>query len=388
MKVAIDAHTFSAREMTGGDVYVYNLVREFAALDTSDQFVVLLNAFSNKALAQARDELEVVAGPNFRFVVSHVPGRMPERVFNTWYYGLTAPRAIAAHGADVFFGTNYYCVTKGPARKVVKVHDVAPLVCPQFTRPGMFKRFRRDMLRVTAAADVVLTDTQQTKTEIVAGLDVPPGKVVPIYEAPGPCFQPTDVEAARRSLREQHRIEGPFFLFVGTVQPRKNVANILRAFDRLKQRAAIPHQLIVIGKLGWGYEEALRVRDESKWREDIRLLNYVPKDHLLSFYNAAEALVWPSYYEGIGLPLLEAMACGTPVITSDRGSMKETAGDAALLVDPDDPDDIAERMREVAEDEALRGSLRRRGLDRAAQFSWRKTASETLAALRGAGGRP
>ena len=388
MRIAIDAHTFSPDEMTGGDVYVYNLVREFAAIDADDHFVVLLNAFSKRALAQARDELQLVAGPNFQFVLSRLPGRLPERIFNAWYYGLTVPRALAAHSADVCFGTNYYCVTQGPVRKVVKIHDVGPLVCPQFTHPKMFKRFRGDMLRVTAAADVVLTDTHQTKSEIVAGLNVHPDKVVPIYEAPEPCFQPSDAGAARRALSEHYRIEGPFFLFVGTVQPRKNVANILRAFDRLKQRISIPHQLIVIGKLGWGYEEALSVRDESRARDEIRLLHYVPKGHLVSFYNAAEALVWPSYYEGIGLPLLEAMACGTPVITSDRGSMKEIPGDAALLVDPNDPDDIAERLWEVASGKTLRESLRRRGLHRAAQFSWRKTATETLAVLRGAGGRP
>jgi len=385
MRIAIDAHTFSPDEMTGGDVYVHNLVREFAALDQEDAFVVLLNAFSKATLECARRSLANVVSPNFTYVPSRLPSRLPERVFNAWYYGVTVPRALRRHEIEVFFGTNYYAVTKGAVRKVVKIHDVGPLVHPEFTHPKMFKSFQRDMLRVTAAADAVITDTEQTKQDIVATLAVPPEKVVPIYEAPETCYYPSDRDEACALLEEQYRIEHPFFLFVGTVQPRKNVANLIRAFERLKQKMSVAHELIVVGKVGWGHEEAIALWEESAVRRSIRFLHYVPKAHLPAFYTGAEALVWPSFYEGIGLPLLEAMACGTPVITSDRGSMKETVGNAGLLADPDDPGDIAERMWDVVAGRTLRNSLRRRGLHRAAEFAWRKTAAQTLAVLRGEG---
>ena len=385
MRIAIDAHTFSPNEMTGGDVYVHNLVREFAAIDSEDHFVVLLNAFSEKTLGEAQATLRPTNGGNFTFVASRLPSRLPGRIFNAWYYGITVPRLLRAHEADVFFGANFYSITKGPIRKAVKIHDVGPLVCPEFTHPRMFSRFRRDMLRVTTAADAVMTDTHQTKRDIVEHLSVPPEKVTPVYEAPEPCFHPIGREEASLLLREQYEVESPFFLFVGTIQPRKNVANTIRAFEQLKEKTSVPHHLLLVGKLGWGHEETLGAWEQSAVKTDIRFLHYVPKAHLPTFYNAAEALVWPSFYEGIGLPLLEAMACGTPVITSDRGSMKETVGNAGLLANPDDPSDIAERMWEVVAGRDLRDSLRRRGLHRAAEFSWRKTATQTLAVLRGEG---
>lgn len=385
MRIAIDAHTFSPNEMTGGDVYVHNLVREFAAIDSQDDFVVLLNAFSKKTLGEAQATLRPTNGGNFTFTASRLPSRLPERFFNGWYYSITVPRLLRTHETDVFFGTNFYCITKGTTRKVVKIHDVGPLVCSEFTHPRMFRRFRRDMLRVTTAADVVITDTHQTKRDIVEHLRVPPEKVVPIYEAPEPCFRPSRREDASLLLREQYQVESPFFLFVGTIQPRKNVANTIRAFEQLKEKTSIPHQLLLVGKLGWDHQATLSVWEHSSAKADIRFLHYVPKAHLPTFYNAAEALVWPSFYEGIGLPLLEAMACGTPVITSDRGSMKETVGNAGLLANPEDPSDIAERMWEVVAGRTLRDSLRQRGLHRAAEFSWRKTAAQTLAVLRGEG---
>ena len=394
MRIAVDAHTFCPDEMTGGDVYVLNLVREFAGMRGDDTFVILLNAVSahrrqrasDRLLAAAREQLGAIAELRFDVAFSRLPSRLPEGLFNAWYYHVTVPRIAAAHDADVCFGTNYYCVTKGPWRKVVKIHDLAPLVCPEFTHPRMFKRFRRDMLRVTASADAVLTDTRSTQADIVRELGVDAERVVPIYEAPDPCYRPGDVATACHVLRERYDLGAPYFLFVGTVQPRKNVANLIVAFDRLKQRVSVPHHLILVGKLGWGYEAALRAREVAGAREAIHFVNYVPQEDLVHFYAAAEAFVWPSLYEGIGLPLLEAMACGAPVITSDRGSMRETAGDAALLADPDDPDDMAVCMERIVSDDELRASLRARGLERAAMFSWRATAEQTLAAIKGEGG--
>ena len=155
MRIAIDAHTFATDEMTGGDVYVLNLVREFAGTDGDDTFVIMLNAMSRRASMAAVDRLSAAArecaGPigelRFDFARSRLPSRLPERLFNAWYYRVTAPRMARKHEVDAFFGANFYCVTSGPWRKAVKIHDVAPLVCPEFTHPAMFSRFRRDMRR-------------------------------------------------------------------------------------------------------------------------------------------------------------------------------------------------------------------------------------------------
>jgi len=391
MRIAIDAHTFAPDAMTGGDVYVRNLVREFAGFDGDDSFVLMLNAASRGArgracdslMAAARERAGAMAELRIACACSRLPGRLPERWFNALYYGVVAPRILRREDADVVFGANYYCVTRGPCRKVVKIHDVGPLVCPEFTHPAMFKRFGRDMRRVTEAADAIITDTEATKANIVSALGAPEEKVVAIYEAPEECYRPIDADEACRTLRERYQIEKPYFLFVGTVQPRKNVANIIAAFDELKQRTDLPHELLIVGKLGWGYEPALAARDRAKAGAAVRFLDYAPQADLVHLYNATAALVWPSFYEGIGLPLLEAMACGAPVITSGRGSMRETVGDAALLVDPNAPEAIADAMERVATDVALRDDLREKGLRRAGEFSWRKTAERTLAVIKG-----
>ncbi len=391
MRIAIDAHTFCAPAVSGGDVYVLNLVREFAALTGDDSFVVLLNAARRGAAeaaqaalaAAARGSIGALAELRFGFAVTRLPGRLPESWFNWLYYGFAAPRVLRREEADVAFGANYYVVTKGPWRKVVKVHDVAPILHPEFTHPKKFKRFERDLRRVVAAADAVITDTHATKADIVAALDVDADKVIPIYEAPEEIFTPGSTDAARAALAERYAAAAPFFLFVGAVQPRKNVAGVIAAFDLWKQRSGAGHELLIVGPAGWRDEPIRRAREQAQARDAIRFLGAVPREDLPLFYRAAEALVWPSFYEGIGLPLLEAMACAAPVITSDRGSMKEAAGDAALLVDPHDPEAIADAMERVASDAALRARLCAAGRARAAEFTWRKTAEETLAVLRG-----
>ncbi|MFM7190912.1 MAG: glycosyltransferase family 4 protein, partial [Microcystaceae cyanobacterium] len=171
----------------------------------------------------------------------------------------------------------------------------------------------------------------------------------------------------------------PYFLFVGTLEPRKNLVNLITAFNLFKTTQNSAHQLILIGQLGWQYEAILMAIQDSPFRSDIYQLHYLSNALVAWFYQHAEALVYPSFYEVFGLPLVEAMTLGCPVITSNRSSLPEVAGEAALLINPDRPQEITQAMVQFTRDRPLREHLVQRGLARAKQFSWENTARLTLA---------
>jgi glycosyltransferase involved in cell wall biosynthesis len=194
--------------------------------------------------------------------------------------------------------------------------------------------------------------------------------------AADPIYRPMDREAARRAVAERFGLRGPFVLAVGVLQPRKNLPRLIRAFGRVAREA--PHALALVGKPGWAHEELKRAVAASGLGSRVKFTGYVPDADLPVLYNAAELFVYPSLYEGFGLPPLEAMACGTPVVTANVTSLPEVVGDAALAVDPTDELALADAIGRALTDEALRERLRTAGLAHAALFSWERTAALTL----------
>jgi glycosyltransferase involved in cell wall biosynthesis len=172
----------------------------------------------------------------------------------------------------------------------------------------------------------------------------------------------------------------PYLLFVSTIEPRKNIANLVAAFNRLKEQRRIDHDLLLVGKKGWHYEPIFEAIAQSPWREQIHHLDYLGDRQVQALYAKADVFVYPSYYEGFGLPVLEAMTLGAPVVTSNVSSLPEVAGDAALYADPHDPEELADQIWRLIDSPTLRQDLITRGRAQAAQFSWRRTAEDTLMA--------
>jgi len=204
-------------------------------------------------------------------------------------------------------------------------------------------------------------------------------KVTVVWLAPDARFQP---DPAARSRLDRLGLPSSYFLFVGTFEPRKNVAGLLSAYRLLIDRDTSAPDLVVAGRRGWLFDETLARVERLGLREHVRFLDAPADEDMVALYNGAVALALPSHYEGFGLPVLEAMACGTPAVISDRGSLPEIAGDAALAVDPDDAAALAAALERVWRDPALRQSYRDKGLARAAEFSWERCARETLAVYR------
>lgn len=369
MRIGLDV-TALRPTRTGVGQYVYYLLRHLLRAAPDCEFLGL----STGRQPAAVDLLPPLAG--FRHV--GVPTRLMYHCWNT----VGVPKADRLlGGVDVFHATNYYLPPVARARRVVSFHDLAFLRNPAWSSPKITGVFSRGVRRFAQEADAIIACSEATRRDIEELLDIPPEKVVVIHDAADVAFgqvtrpQAVDLLATRYGLRQ------PYLLFVGTLEPRKNVDGLLEAFARVARE--LPHQLVVVGQDGWGTGPIHRLLRDPRLEGRVRRVGYVQTHHdLAAFYAAAEALVFPSHYEGFGLPALEAMASGCPVIASNRASLPEVCGDAARYVEPEDVDGLAATIRLVAGHDHLRESMSQRGLAQAMRFSWDRCAAETLALYR------
>jgi glycosyltransferase involved in cell wall biosynthesis len=284
---------------------------------------------------------------------------------------LTGKRLDLLHSPDFIppFG--------GRFRSVITIHDLNFVHYPQFLTPES-ARYYGQIHQAVKRADHIITDSHWTRDDVINYLEVSPDRVTTIHLAADPVFRPiTDQQEARRAAT-RFGLPPEFVIFVGTLEPRKNVPTLLKAFRQLRDRGFDVH-LAIVGRKGWLYEEIFSTVTALKLADCVHFLENVSNEDLVRLYNAASCLALPSYYEGFGLPPLEAMACGTPVVVSDRSSLPEVVGDAGLVIDPGNPEDLTEALMRILDDSDLQASLRQKGLIQSGEFSWAKAARETIA---------
>jgi glycosyltransferase involved in cell wall biosynthesis len=278
---------------------------------------------------------------------------------------------------SVFHGTTYSVPARHRAPLVITVHDLALLRHPALGSRGlraMVDRAVRDFGR----ADRLIAVSEATRADLVDLCGADPARISVIYNGCARDFHPRD-RAACLARTERLLGPGPFLLHVGTLEPRKNLPNLIHAFAQLRRERNIPHRLVLAGEPGWGGESLADVAADAGVADRVSLPGRVGTDLLPVLYCAADVFVYPSLYEGFGLPVLEAMACGTPVVASDRAALPEITGGCALLIDPTDPDDLARAIGQCLDEPARAASMTAAGLARASQFSWERAAGETLA---------
>jgi glycosyltransferase involved in cell wall biosynthesis len=363
MKVAVDATAVPAR-LTGAGVYA---ARMLAAMAQRGE--VELEVFVAPGSAPAlRAE-----GLALRPVRAAGLGR-PARIAWTW---LAAGRAARAAGADLLHGVHYELPRRGRLAQVVTVHDLTLLTHPEWHEPSKVRFFGWAMRRAVAVADRVLCVSATTARDLTAHLGVDAGRidVTPLGTDLGPAS-----EQAVAQLRRRLGVDGPYLLGLGTLEPRKDLPSLVRAFASLAGQ--LPHTLVLAGLAGWGAGAVAEAVAASGVRDRILLAGYVPEADKAALFTGADLFVYPSHYEGFGLPVLEAMACGTPVVTTTGGSLPEVAGDAALLAEPGDPEALAVAIAKLVGDPDERVALVQRGMVRAAGFTWNRCAALTEAAYR------
>jgi glycosyltransferase involved in cell wall biosynthesis len=265
---------------------------------------------------------------------------------------------------------------------VVTLHDLSVYLYPELFRPGN-RAYLQSMIRHTVDRSTrVIAVSESTRQDAMHILGVPAGKIVVVPNGVDPEMRPIDEPARREAFRQRNQLSRPFVLFLGTLEPRKNIVAILRAYALLRMHNGFAHELVIAGGKGWYYGEVEETVSGLGLDGMVRFPGHVPQEDLPLWYSLADAFVYPSLYEGFGLPPLEAMACGTPAIVSNRSALPEVVGDAGVTVDPYDNQALAEAILCVCRDRERHASLRAAGLRRASEFSWRATAQRTVEVYR------
>ncbi|MBI2845395.1 MAG: glycosyltransferase family 4 protein [Chloroflexi bacterium] len=291
------------------------------------------------------------------------------------------PLELAPLGLDLLHSPDFIPPFRRSCRSVITIHDLAFLLYPHLLTPQS-ARYYGQIDQAVRRTDHIIAVSEATKKDAVRLLGVPEKKITVIYEAANPIFRPASRPISREFLGQKYGLERPYLLFVSTIEPRKNLPTLLRAFRKLVDEYHPDVLLAVAGERGWLYQEVFALTKEFDLEKGVRFLGRVAEEDLPSLYQGAGGLVHPALYEGFGLPPLEAMACGTPCIVANVSSLPEVVGDAALMVDPLDINGWTVAMWQVLNDPRLKKELREKGLRRSSLFSWEKTAGETLAVYR------
>jgi glycosyltransferase involved in cell wall biosynthesis len=357
MRIGIDASRATLARRTGTEGYALRLIQALLDLGSGHDFVLYF-----------RDAPDPGLFPGAARVVIPFP--------RLWTHARLSFELLTRPRPEVLFVPAHVLPLVHPLPSVVTVHDLG---YRHF--PGAHSHFQRLYLdwstRASAlAATLVLADSCVTRDDLMRFYAVPESKIVVVYPGRDQALHPVDPAP----VRAKYRLPDDYILHVGTLQPRKNLVRLIDAIQIANlQLPTSPVQLLLVGKPGWLASPILAKAHASP--DTVRLLHYVPDADLAGLYSGARALAFPSLYEGFGFPVLEAMACGTPVICSNTASLPELAGDAALLVDPTDTSALASAIVRVLSDSALRAALIAKGLAQVRQFSWARTARETLEVL-------
>ncbi len=370
MKIAID---ISQIAYTGSGVasYTENLVRRLLQTDRNNQYLLFgISLRQIDALTNFTSELKTKYS-NVESKIIRLPQTLGNIVWNR-YHVFDLGRFIG--NADIFHSSDWIQPPIKGVNKVTTIHDLVVYKYPQISHPDIVATQKRRLYWVKRECDAIIADSVSTKRDILETLNVEPDKVIVVYPGIDRQFIPQDEEEFIR-VRQKYNLPERYILFVGTREPRKNLQRLILAFDRFLRHPLVSSQnkeinLVLVGRTGWG-QKLKNVRF-------VYPLGMVEKKDLPAIYSGAVFFVFPSLYEGFGLPILEAMACGCPVVTSNMGSLAEIASDCALQIDPYDEEDISVKMVQLFIDQNLRKEIIKKGFSQAEKFKWEDAASKIL----------
>jgi glycosyltransferase involved in cell wall biosynthesis len=342
--------------------YTLQLTQALSKITQGDEFILLQSY---------KDRGSLVDHPSFHRRTLYTPShhRLEQ---------LTLPLELALVDQDLLHSPDFIPPFRCRCKSVITIHDLAFLLFPNLLTRESARYYGQIDLAVRRA-DHIIAVSESTKRDIVRLVGAPERKLSVVYEAANPIFRPLEEAEATAWVQRRYSIPGDFVLFVSTIEPKKNLPTLLQAFRKLLDSYHPKVKLVVAGDRGWLFEEVFDAVSKLGLTDEVAFLGRVSSEELLHLYNAARVLVHPALYEGFGLTPLEAMACGTPVIVSNVSSLPEVVGDAGLLVEPKDIEGFAVAMWRILDNPPLRKELREKGLQRAKNFSWEKTARETLA---------
>ena len=362
MTIAINTRFLLNDYLEGYGYFVFETLKLITNAHKEHQFIFIFDRPYDQRFIFSENITPVIAAP---------PARHP--LLWKYWYEIKIPAVLKKYKADVFVSADGYCSLKTKIPQCMVVHDLAFLHYPSHAKKSHLRYFKRQVPKFLEKAKVIATVSEFSKKDILKHYKIPAEKIDVVYSAAKEIFKPSS-ENIKQETKNKFSEDKEYFLYVGAIHPRKNLLNLLKAFSVFKKRLKSNMKLVLVGRLAWKYESFIEKLKNYKYRDDVVLLGYTEEQKLVNIIGSAYALVYPSLLEGFGVPVLEAMRCETPVITSINSSMQEIAKDAALYADPNSHEDMAEKMMRMYKDENLRNELIEKGKSVSKEYSWDRTA--------------
>lgn len=369
MKIGIDARAARWYRGTGIGTYTYQLIWNINFMDKLNKYLLFLPD-ENISDLEPGENMDVKA-------ISE------DRKDNFWEE-IDIPNLLSNTGIDIYLvpQNGIGLPIDKPCPFVITLHDIIPYKMPETVGPQYLEIYTKEIPNIIKRCDSIITVSNYSKEDISKVLNFPKEKIFVTHLAAEDIYYPRNKVKCREYIKEKYNIEDNFILYIGGFSPRKNIKGLIEAFSKIKSKIPENFKLVILGKKGRSYYDYRDLSHSLNLKDDVIFTGYVPVEELPIFYNAAYVFCYPSFYEGFGLPPIEAMACGTPTISSNVTSMPEILGDAVLYVNPYDISDLAEKLLNVIEDKKLHDEMYFKGIRRANEYSWKKTAVETIDALR------
>ncbi len=364
MVIAVNTRALLPGKMEGYGYYIEEVFSRIALLHPEHDFYF----FFDRPFAP-----QFVYAQNIKPIIIKPQARLPI-LWKIWY-NWKVPAVLKKIKADVFVSPDGFCSLRTNVPQCLVVHDLAFLHNPEFLLTKHLRYYKKYTAKFLTKAKVVVTVSEFSKQDICNQYKIEEEKVHVTYNATSPVFQPMGYEE-KEKIKQQYTDGCEYFIFTGTIHPRKNLINLLKAFSVFKKKQSSNMKLVITGRMAWKTEEFTKLLNTFKFRNDVRLTGYVSKEELAELVASAYAMVYPSFFEGFGVPPLEALQCHVPAIVSRNSAMPEIGADAYLYINPESFEDIAQKMMLLYKDETLRNILIENGQKRLALFSWDKTAGK------------
>lgn len=363
MRIAIDARGINFYSGTGIGTYTENVLKNLIDINTTNNYHIFWSGSNYESIKKENCKIVMTSKRHQRFFEDH-------------YF----PESIAKENIDIYhmpqngigFSEEISC------KKVVTIHDLIPYIMPETVGKGYLLKFLKEMPLIIGGSDGIITVSEFSKRDILKFFPIDENKIFVTPLAADKKYAPLDKIYCRNFLKDVYNLTDPFILYLGGFSERKNVASLLTAFSKVYKDLNKKYNLVIVGGYKDSSQRLVELTNELKINSHVIFTGFVPEEHLPIFYNGCDTFVYPSFYEGFGLPPLEAMNCGTPVIASNLTSIPEVVKDGGVLINPYDISEISFAIGNLLSNDKLRADLSYRGLKRASEFSWQNTALNTL----------